>query len=291
MKQQIILTTGPLGGLGDHLVYSTLPERYTKLGFEVYVDAQNLTRNPETQDLVWAKNPYIIGTSDRRPNAGYCNQGKFYDVANKFPVGSIEAMERAHGLPPPYSLAPKIYYDPQPFKVDLRECVLFDSTSISSTVAVQGYTDLLTKMTDRFPGRQFYNVRVPAAVARDAVTIEGPSITMSTLYEYVDAIASCYAWVGSEAGGQMLAAAVRGEYDVYDMERRPEIISIISPKTYNSRGYTMRGVDYRVTVHGNVSSDYWEPVEVAYERYALMARRTVEEARAEFIAARAAKHE
>ena len=104
---EIVITTGPLGGVGDHLLYSTLPERYTNLGFKVYLDQDNIMRNDEAFDLIWSRNPFILGTSDRKPNAGYINQGKYYDVANRFPIGSIEAMERAHGFLPPYGIAPK----------------------------------------------------------------------------------------------------------------------------------------------------------------------------------------
>lgn len=279
----IVLTTGCLGGLGDQALYTTLPERYHALGFDVYMDADNLARNPDITDLLWAHNPFIKGTSDKKPNAGYIFQGKFYDIANKFPCGSIEAMERAHGLPPPYSLAPRIYYKPQPFKVNLQECVLVDLSAISSSIAPQGISDTMTKMNDRFPGRQFYQVIFPEGVNRNRAPLDGPAIQMNTIYEYVDALASCYAWVGSEAGGQALAAAVRGEHDVYDLAVRPEIISVISPMTYNSRGYTFRGVDYRVTIHGsNSSTDYFHVTESAYERYQLLCRRSVEQARAEW---------
>lgn len=282
-RPQICLGTGSLGGLGDLLVYSTLAERYAALGFDVYLEADHLARNPEITDLVFAHNPFIKGTSDKKPTIGYPRQGRFYDVANKFPIGSIEAMERAHDLLPPYSLAPKIYYAPKPFKVDLRECVLVDLSAISSTIGTQGVSDTMTKMNDRFPGRQFYQVIFPEGVNRNRPPLDGPAIQMNSIYEYVDAIASCYAWVGSEAGGQALAAAVRGEHDVYDLERRPEIVSVISPRTYNSRGYTFRGVDYRVTQdHSNAGTDYWSPHEVPYERYQLLCRRSVEQARAEW---------
>ena len=269
------------------MIYSTLPERYTKLGFEVYLDQDNLTRNPEVHDLIWGKNPYIIGTSDKKPNAGYCNQGKFYDIANRFPIGSIEAMERAHGLLPPYSKAPKIYYEPQPFKVDLSQAVLLDFNTISSQFAGDAIMEMIVKANERFlHARQAYIVRFGDAISRQNAEMDGPSIVMGSIYEYVDAIASCSAWVGSEAGGQALAAAVRGEHDVYEMDARPEIICLISPRTFNSRGYTFRGVDYRVTTKTNYDGDYWQPHEVPYERYAMMARRTVEDARAEWHRAR-----
>lgn len=283
-RPQIILTTGPLGGTGDHAVYTTLPERYSDAGFDVYLDQDNLTRNQESHDLLWGKNPFILGTSNKKPNAGYVMQGRFYDVANRFPIGSIEAMERAHGLLPPYSLAPRIYYKPEPFRINLEQCVLVDFSAISSTITPQGMSDMLTKMNDRFPGKQFYMVTFPDGVSRKDNVMEGPSIQMNSIYEYVDAMASCYAWVGSEAGGQALAAAVRGEHDVYDLVAKPEIICAINKMTYNSRGYTFRGVDYRlVTPEG---PDYFTPSEVAFERYNLMCRRTVEDARNEWNKAR-----
>lgn len=289
-RPQLVLTTGCLGGLGDLSLYTTLPERYTALGFDVYMDSENLARNPEITDLLFAHNPFVKGTSDKKPTIGYVKQGHFYDVANKFPCGSIEAMERAHGLPPPYSLAPRIYYRPQPFKINLQECVLVDLSAISSSIGAQGVSDTMTKMNDRFPGRQFYQVIFPEGVNRNRAPLDGPAIQMNSIYEYVDAIASCYAWVGSEAGGQALAAAVRGEHDVYDFAVRPEIVSVISPMTFNSRGYTFRGVDYRVTTHStNASCDYFSPNEVPYERYQLMCRRSVEQARAEWDKEQAAK--
>lgn len=284
-RPEITLTFGPLGGTGDVALYSTLPERLTDAGFDVYLDKDNLTRNPESFDLFFGKNPFIIGSSDKKPNAGYVNQGKFYDVANRFPIGSIEAMERAHGLLPPYSLAPRIYYTPEPFRINLEQCVLVDFSAISSTITPQGMSDFLIKMNDRFPGKQFYQVTFPDGISRKDNVMEGPSIQMNSIYEYVDAMKSCAAWIGSEAGGQALAAAVRGEHDVYDLIARPELVCAINKMTYNSRGYTFRGVDYRlVTPDG---PDYFVPAEQHYERYGLMCRRTVEEARTAYDEAKA----
>jgi len=271
------------------MVYSTLPERFAELGHDVYLDQDNLARNPEIIDLIWAKNPHIKGTSDKKPNAGYCKQGLFYDIAGKFPIGSIEAMERAHGLLPPYSIAPRIYYEPQPFMIDLSQAVLADFSAISSSISGQGISDMLLQMNNRFPGKQFYMVTFPEGIIREQPPVDGPSIRVNSIYEYVDALASCYAWIGSEAGGQALAAAVRGEHDVYDMVAHPEIIAVLSPKTFNSRGYTFRGVDYRVTVTGNIAGDYWDPVEIGRDRYELMCRRSVEEVRATWEAAKLAR--
>ena len=291
MPEDIILSTGPLGGLGDAMLYTTLPERFSKLGHKVYVDRDNLFRNDEIGDLLFAMNPFVLGSSDKKPNAGYVNQGRFYSIANKFPIGAIEAMERAHDLPPPYSLAPKIYYESKPFTQDLRDVVLVDFSAVSSAISSDGIREhLIEKMNERFTPRQAWQVTFPKGIVGYIPGIEGPSIRVNSLYEYVDALASCYAWVGSEGGGQALAAAVRGEHRVDDMEARPEIVCVMSTKTYNSRGYTFAGVDYRVTINSsNSNGDYWAVPEQAYERYKVMCRHSVEEARTIWASEKAAR--
>lgn len=285
--QDVIISTGHLGGLGDWMLYSTLPRRFTELGHKVYVSSQNLARNPEISDLVFAMNKYVLADSDKQENAGYRNQGLFYEIANKFPVGSIEAMERAHGLPPPYSLAPEIHYKPQPFVIDLSQAVLVDYGAVSSNLKIEALQAFHPLMQFRFEGRQMYMVAHEDALLATTPALDGPRIVMHSIFQYADALASCYAWVGSEAGGQSLAAAVRGEHDVYDMSARPEIVVCSSIMTYNSRGYTYRGVDYRVTMHhSNSTADYfgtlggWQPPEVPYARYQEQARTSVADARA-----------
>ncbi len=293
-KQDVIITTGALGGLGDTALYTTLPRRYSQAGHKVYVDKDNVARNPEIIDLLWGHNRYVRGTSDKKPNAGYINQGKFYHIANALPLGSIEAMERAHGFGPPYSMAPEIHYVPQPFVVDLSQAVLVDFSAVSSTLKTEALAPILPLMQARFQGRQFYMVTFADGVVTQRPPLEGAVIQMNSIYQYVDALASCYAWVGSEAGGQALAAAVRGNHDVYQLDRRPEIVCVASTMTYNSRGYCFRGVDYRVTIHStNSTADYFvtpgehRPPETIYERYQALSKRSVEEARALWDAAEA----
>lgn len=285
----IIISTGNIGGLGDWMNYSTLPRRFSALGHKVYVSKTNICRNPEISDLIFAMNPYVLGDSDKQENAGYRFQGLFYEIANKFPYGSIEAMERAHGLPPPYSMAPEIGYVPQPFVIDLSQAVLVDYGAYSSNIRTEALQSFHPLMQMRFEGRQMYMVTFTDAVATQKPPLEGPMIQINSIYQYVDALASCYAWIGSEAGGQALAAAVRGEHEAHDMLARPEIVVCSSIMTYNSRGHTYRGADYRVTLHhSNSIADYfgtqggWQPPEVQYSRYQEMARRSVTQARAEW---------
>lgn len=251
------------------------------------MDRDNIARNGETLDLLWAMNPYVLGTSDKKPTAGYTHQGLIYQTANCYPIGCIEAVERAHGFGPPYSIAPEIHYKPKPPLHDVKDCVLVDLNAISSSINARGLDWMMTKMNARFLGSIFYMLTFPEGIIREHVPISGPSIQVNSIYEYVDMLAQCRALVCSEAGSQALAAAVRGEYDVHELDARPEIVSLITPMTYNSRGYTFRGVDYRVTTQGqNNTHDYFstpgsiDPPEVGLANYNLVCKRTVEEARA-----------
>jgi len=263
----IVLTTGPLLGLGDHSVFSTLSERFAKMGRTVYLDKDNATSNPEIGELLWSRNPHIAGLSDRKPNAGYVRQGLFYKIANQLPgYRSIEAMERAHGLPPPYSIAPKVYYKPRKFHLDLSKTVLIDFSSVSSKIGKRGLQEAIDAMNWRFkndiaPETPMLQILLSKAVVLHAPQISAQSYQVSSIYEYLDMLHACRGWIGSEAGGQALAAAVRGEHDVYDETARPEIICTIVPPTFNSRAYTFRGVDYRVTSDCDNTRDYWQPVE------------------------------
>ena len=240
----VIISSGPLIGLGDIALYSTLAERFHNLGRKVYVDQDNTARNDETLELFWGLNPYIIGPSDKKPNAGYARQGRFYDVANRFPIGSIAAMERAHGLPPPYSIAPKIYYETKPPNIDVTNAVLVDYSAVSSNLSVARVQEEMAVMRRRFYNAPLIGLTFNGGVAPQGPAFTSPTYQVNSVYDYLDLLAHCRAWIGSEAGGQSLAAAVRGEHEVYEVAR-PEVVCLIFTNTFNSRGYTYRGVDYR----------------------------------------------
>lgn len=278
----IVLTAGPLLGLGDHSVWTTLPERFANLGHDVYLDKDNRASNPEIFDLLWKRNPYIKGLSDRKPNAGYVRQGLFYVIANELPgYRSIEAVERAHGLPPPYSMAPRIYYEPKPFiMTDLSDAVLLDFSAVSSKIGLRGIQDAIDySVNARFgkvhgfvSGAKFLTIVHRKFSINNEAPILGSKYQVQSIFEYVDMIAACRAWCGSEAGGQALASAVRGDHDVYEIGVRPEVVVTITPATFNSRGYTFRNVDYRVTGSGDNAIDYFRPVEVENLKYEVTCR-------------------
>ena len=271
----VVITTGRLVGLGDHAMMTTLPERFSKLGYDVYLDKDMMANNDGIRQLLWESNPYIKGLSDKKPNAGYgasgAIQGRFYTIANALPgCRSIEAIERANGLPPPYGMAPKIYYEPKPFFIDLSNKVLVDFTAVSSHIGLRGKQEAVNMMKARFDdpkGENLLQVIHKKHVALHPPQIAAQGYEIRDIFEYMDMLHACRAWIGSEAGGQSLASAVRGEHDVYDMDARPEIVCTIVPRTFNSRGYTYRNVDYRVTSDTEAVADYWQPHEVSVFNY------------------------
>lgn len=276
----IILTVGPLLGMGDHAVMSTLPERFTQLGRDVYLDADTESSNPEIRDLVWQHNPYVKGLSDKKPNAGYVRQGHFYDIANRLSgYRSIEAMERAHGLPPNpltghYGLAPKLcgvgydgrkYYQPKPTKLALDRVVLMDFSAVSSKLSREAIQEAIRMARSKFKEPPFLQVLHPPWIVVNQERLIDSVQLVTSIYEYIDMLAACRGWIGSEAGGQSLAAAVRGEHDVYE-DGGLEIVVTSTRQTFNSRGYTYRNVDYRTTASDG-QPDFWAPLEVKTMQY------------------------
>lgn len=276
----IIITSHKLVGLGDIALYSTLAKKFARLGRKVYYDQDNKARNDEILDLFWKRNADIIGPSDKKPNAGYVRQGLFYEIANRFPIGCMEAMERAHGLPPPYSIAPQINYQPKSFHLDLSKTILVDFSAVSSKIGDQGIIEAVRVAKGRFREAPMLQLLMPKWVALQPARLALDSIQVDSLYQYLDMLAACRGWIGSEAGGQALAAGVRGEHDVYDLVARPEIVVTATPKTFNSRGYTFRGADYRVTGFAeDKDSDYWFPHEMTTHIYELRCDMSLEQMR------------
>ncbi len=274
IEGDVIITSGPLLGLGDVAVYSSLAERFSKLGHNVYLDKDCETSNPEIYELFWEMNPYIKDTTDRKPNAGYVRQGLFYEIANRLAgYRSIEAMERAHALPPPYGLAPKVYYTPKPFILDVSQAIVVDFSSVSSQIGRRGIGEAFRMANGRWKNPPFIQVQFPRKVVLHAPQIDAPSYQVSSIYEYLDMLHAAKGWIGSEAGGQSLASAVRGEFDVYDDTcGKLEVNCTITPPTFNSRGYTYRNTAYHVTCATDTSRDYWDVGEIRTRLYEIMCK-------------------
>ena len=98
----------PWGGLGDNLQFSTLPEEFSKLGYEVYISDRNAYRNQEIFELVWKLNPYVKGIINERPNIG--EMSIYRRIHSQKSI--VYNQEACHGINPKNEI-PKIYYKPK----------------------------------------------------------------------------------------------------------------------------------------------------------------------------------
>jgi hypothetical protein len=208
-----IVISQPWGGLGDNLQFSTLPELYAKKGFNVYIAANNVYRNSEIYDIVWAKNPYVKGIKDKEPNAGSCNH---LLAENEY---FIHRVELAHGHEKT-NLIPKVY---QEFNIieELKDVVIID---ITSTTVDRDFKDciyhelmhmyeeiLFYHKKDKIKIIKFNNFEVPSHIQQiyDQYLPNCDTLTISTLNEYCDIINSCNTLLTINSGLQSLASAIK----------------------------------------------------------------------------------
>lgn len=93
----------PSGGLGDHLVYSSLPELLqTQKGIETFISNKSIYHNKAIRSFVWELNPYIKFTDI---NGWFIYQ----PLEREFPTfdGYLQKLFNLQG-----SGCPKVYYNP-----------------------------------------------------------------------------------------------------------------------------------------------------------------------------------
>jgi hypothetical protein len=240
-KQKIIIHQ-PWGGLGDNLQFSTLPELFAARGIQTFISSANVVRNPEIDKLVWAGNPFVIGSSEDIPNAGAC----MTDDQSRFPLSLsfIERIELAHGLDATNRF-PKIYYRAKS-RAEFFNTVVVDVGSIS----VKHYTDCIKKYIEFTFDKYHYKysdsvqIQFSKPVGADRVDHRIPELTslvVDNIFEYCDILKSCRALVTVHSGTHSLAAAIRRD------RLKPIIHCYCTPEQFNGRGYIFDNVEYFVT--------------------------------------------
>jgi hypothetical protein len=239
------------GGLGDNLLFSTLPELYAERGVAAYVHADNPYRNPEIYDLVWARNPYVRGLSHDPPSAGaeaYAAAARDWGEG----LGAIARIERAHGFPGT-GRWPALYYEPRPAG-RYRDRVLID---LSSTSVPFDYPGLAAAYLNYVCTRYGYRldeclaVQFAREVAARPMSISGlEAAVVNDIYEYCDALASALALITVESGAHILASALRRDRPT------PRIHALFSAKGFNDRVFVMPNVDYFVTGHVPLDTEF-----------------------------------
>jgi len=190
------------GGLGDSLQHSTLPERFSELGHEVYISGQTPFRNNEIYDLVWGSNPYVKGLSDQKPNAGDIPGNEYHDTEGEF----IKNWERIHGLEPKNSY-PKIYYNPQIID-DVKDKILIDITvmSLKNNIFIKPIMDHMCA----YDGEKIAWLKLKEKVIKNSYNPNLPygAINVKDIFHYCDLISSCKKFICSFSGGMVLSSAL-----------------------------------------------------------------------------------
>jgi len=186
--------------LGDSLQFSTLPEIYSNMGYDVYLLKDAKFKNEEIKDLVWNSNPYIKGEKVIEWELGDIPGRIYENKTDNF----IKNWEVAHGLEPLNDF-PKIYYNPSKLSgvdvlIDISaQSVIYDKDKLLSSIKKHlkenfKKSDCLLITSDKFPVIDDYGFNL---------------IKVKDLRHYADLINSCSAYLSCSSGGHSLAASIR----------------------------------------------------------------------------------
>ena len=200
------------GKLGDHLLYSTLPELYWKQRKRAfYLSHKCVADNQEILDL-WVSNPYYKGISTKQPNAG--SHAIINDITPDSETNIIHQIEENHGLNPENKY-PKIHYSPvfNPYwseKIVINICIDDSVNKITyyhqnKELLHEVITDLLKheKASDVFTLR-FSNIPV-----KSVLDLSYKQYIIEGLHELMNVVFSCKRFICLNGGSYMTACAIR----------------------------------------------------------------------------------
>ena len=220
------------GGLGDALQFSTLPEEFSKQkGRKTYIVKDAHFRNPGIYDLVWGKNPYVLGKKEGIWNAGdlpnipYRKEG-FLEINGT--GNMISNWEKFHRLEPT-NIYPKVYYEPEKH-TDIKDIFIVDFTSTTVNDDSKKVAECLDKIRNEYPDRKFISVSFQDIEVKNDfsgdIKFDG-YIEVENIFRYCDLISSVYGYVSLHSGGTHLSSALK--------KYSPELksICILSEPWYN----------------------------------------------------------
>ena len=220
------------GGLGDALQFSTLPEQFSKQqNRKTYIVADAPFRNQGIYDLVWDKNPYVLGKKFGTWNAGDLPEIPYRQDGFLEENGTgnmISNWEKFHGLEPTNKY-PKVYYEPEKDK-GVKDLFIVDFTSTTVNDDSKQIAKSLESIRNEYPDRKFVSVFFEdIEVKNDSsgdIKFDG-YIEVENIFRYCDLISSVYGYVSVHSGGTTLSAALK--------EYSPELksICILSKEWYN----------------------------------------------------------
>ena len=220
------------GGLGDALQFSTLPEEFLKQqDRKTYIVADAPFRNEGIYDLVWDKNPYVLGKKFGEWNAGDLPSIPYREDGFLEENGTgnmIPNWEKFHGLKPTNKY-PKVYYEPEKDE-GVKDLFIVDFTSTTVSDSKEDVIKCLDQLRNDYSDRKFVSVSfediTPTKDLSEDVKFDG-YIEVENIFRYCDLISSVYGYVSLHSGGTHLSSALK--------EYSPNLksICILSKEWYN----------------------------------------------------------
>lgn len=229
-------------GLGDNLLYSTLPELFHRAGKKFYVSQASFCRNPEIYDLVWGRNPYVLGRSKFFPNAGIgaLLDGRF--SAHSHILNWLTRAEVLHGFEAGNDL-PQLHYQPRRH-AELAGKVLVDLASKTVTYTPELMADYLEFTLSRFHYDRDDVVFIrfkSSEIGEDNLTdAGGRTYTVQSIFDYCDAISSARALITVHSGANSMAAAIKRD------NPSPAIHCAVDANHFNQKCYIWKNIDYSI---------------------------------------------
>jgi len=241
-----IIISQPWGGLGDNLQYSTLPELFSKNGYNVYISINNKVRNQEIYDLVWGLNPYIKGISNEEANAGDPKNYLWPPAEqNEYMIHRVEI---SHGFEKT-NFFPKIYYNPRNIP-ELNNDILIDLSGSSQIYDLIKYIEYIDYFTPLIINKN-QNIKIIILEKHNISSFfdkvyqylkskipDVGYLKVESLIHYCDVIKSCDTFIIVNSGCNSLASAIKQD------DTKP-LILCYNPWKHDDKGfYHYKNVKY-----------------------------------------------
>ncbi len=204
-KEKKIIVDVSFGGIGDSLIWSTLPQLLKEtFNVDFYLSENNKSvfRNPDTLKLCFENNPFFRGFEQ---NEKYFKLDIFESeksianfISDKGGLNAIERLEKQFDLNG--TGLPRLYYKPRKLD-DFTNVILVDKNMIS--------------------GKKFGWLYKKDAFEKEAnkyldltSRIEYVDTSKQDLFKYVDMIYSCKRFIGTFSGGSAIAACFDKPFSV-----------------------------------------------------------------------------
>jgi hypothetical protein len=242
------------GGLGDSLLYSSLPKRWKQMGHEVFI--KDGFRNPDIRKM-WEDNPYVSGIVDEPHTHIMSDDNRLAELCT-FYGNSIRGAEAYFGIEPATDY-PEIYFDLS----QVNACIgktLIDYNAITAPFSKDQIEQYLAQLIKR---KLFYvdeaiiirppNTDLPFESLNIFGNYEVPILSIGNLQNYANAIYTCKNFVTVSSGASALASGLIARADKNGYIR-PNVRCLIHQAIWNKHIWKWNNLDYYIT--GKTHEDY-----------------------------------